>query len=181
MSASTALRQQAEQKETQWETRCWPWPGSVTAKGYGVTSDGRQAHVVAYERGVGPVPFGLEIDHNCHNLDSDCPGGIVCMHRRCVNPAHLEAVTHRENVLRGKGRTAVNAAKTHCIRGHEFSPENTLIRTNRGGVERTCLTCKRMRQRGRWQRLRGAAAPSTVGSAGSHPRAASAPSGERDR
>lgn len=74
------------------ETECWMWRGCVNpVTGYGQWANGYSiigAHRVAYELMVGPIPSGLEIDH-------------LCRVRACVNPAHLEAVTHRENILRG--------------------------------------------------------------------------------
>lgn len=73
------------------DTDCWTWLGKKGSKGYGLAhvADGRQrqAHRVAYELVVGPIPEGLELDH-------------LCNVRRCVNPAHLEAVTHSENQTR---------------------------------------------------------------------------------
>ncbi len=64
----------------------------------------------------------------------------LCRNKACVNPEHLEPVTQKENVLRGVGPTAINAKKTHCIRGHEFNEQNTIFhpRTN----YRTCRVCK---------------------------------------
>lgn len=73
---------------------CWVWEGTITPKGYGqlwVSTRTSLAHRFAYELLVGPIPEGLTIDHLCHN-DSGCRGGNDCPHRRCVNPAHLEAV-----------------------------------------------------------------------------------------
>lgn len=115
---------------------CWLWTAKCNNRGYGMFGlNGRMvtAHRVAHELWVGPIPEGLEIDH-------------LCAVRSCVNPAHLEAVTHRENLLRGSGFAGVNAAKTHCPHGHEYSPENTYHNPNPNGG-RICRTCKRKRDR----------------------------------
>lgn len=85
-------------------------------------------------------PSGLELDHLCHTNSQECTGGDTCLHRRCVNPDHLEPVTHRVNTIRGLGFSGVAARKTHCMRGHEFTPENTYIKPN--GTRR-CKTCHR--------------------------------------
>ncbi len=125
---------------------CWMWIESCQ-KGYGsFYLNGRKvgAHRFAYELLVGPVPDGLELDHLCHN-DSGCAGG-PCVHRRCVNPSHLEPVSHRENMIRGATFIAPNLAKTHCVNGHEFTSENTY--TWHG--TRQCRTCHRTRQRARY-------------------------------
>lgn len=130
---------------------CWLWIGSLTPMGYGQLQlapgqlgvDRRRpvlSHIVAYGLYVGRVPDGLELDHTCHKRE-ECPGGI-CIHRRCCNPDHLEAVTHKVNLSRGSGISATNAAKTHCIRGHEFTPENTTIKKKNG--TRECRACRRM-------------------------------------
>jgi hypothetical protein len=112
-------------------TDCWDWPGGYFHHGYGrVFHDGKQrlSHKVAYEVLVGPVPEGLELDHGCRN-------------RRCFNPRHLEPVTHRVNSLRSHNVGALNARKTHCKHGHEFTPQNTRMRKRRRGLERVCRQC----------------------------------------
>ena len=76
---------------------CWLWtaslkgPGYNTGRGYASfywAGKGQSGHRVAYEVLVGTIPDGLQVDH-------------LCRVRRCVNPEHLEPVTHRENVRRG--------------------------------------------------------------------------------
>jgi hypothetical protein len=114
---------------------CWVWQRALTRTGYGhINARGDQlAHRVSYRAFTGPIPDGMQLDHLCRN-------------RACINPAHLEPVDNRENVLRGTGPTALNARKTHCIRGHELSPENVYDRE--GG--RHCKVCQRERNaRGR--------------------------------
>jgi hypothetical protein len=127
---------------------CWPWTKGVSSQGYGqfTSADARKvlAHRVAYELAYGPIPDGLTVDHRCHD-PAVCGLGADCPHRRCVNPAHLEAVTMVVNVMRGSGVGATNAAKTHCIHGHEFTPENTYIRKG----NRHCIKCRRRRERER--------------------------------
>jgi len=127
---------------------CWHWTATISDAGYGrfrVDGTSLRAHRFAYQLFVGPIPQGLHIDHVCHGLDAACAGGRTCMHRRCVNPEHLEAVTQRENLLRGLTSPARNAAKTHCVNGHPFNEVNT--RFSGGG--RRCRSCEREREYGR--------------------------------
>ena len=112
---------------------CWEWTASLN-RGYARTDimgRPKYVHRVTYEAFVGPIPDGLSLDHLCRNA-------------ACVNPDHLEPVDHRTNVLRGAGPTAVNAAKTHCIHGHELTPENTRYAPN---GYRACRACQRARHR----------------------------------
>jgi hypothetical protein len=148
------LQQLASKIEFAGPDDCWRWTGA-TAKGYGVVRVGGRkgriepAHRVMYEICVGPIPDGLQIDHTCHNADLDCPGGVTCPHRRCVNPRHLEPATQQENILRGgRSASARNAVKTHCDHGHEFTPDNTYIhrRSNRP-PGRECRACTLDRQK----------------------------------
>ena len=78
------------------------------------------------------IPDGKELDHLCRN-------------RKCVNPKHLESVTHRENILRGETIMAENARKTHCWRGHPLSGKNLKLKPN---GHRQCRACAAMRSRG---------------------------------
>ena len=108
---------------------CWLWTAYVDKKGYGrfkVNSRMVFAHRVAYELLVGSIPEGLELDHRY-----TCP-------KNCVNPAHLQIVTHRENMLLGNTIAARNASRTHCIRGHEYTPENICYKKN---GDRLCRKC----------------------------------------
>jgi hypothetical protein len=119
---------------------CWLWTGYVDRKGYaGVGYKGRRrrAHPVAYEIAKGPIPDGLEIDH-------------LCRTRCCVNPDHLEAVTHAENIARadysGRPRRAnlFCLAKTHCPAGHPYEGENLHIDAKGA---RVCRECQRKSNR----------------------------------
>lgn len=119
-------------------TPCWMWNAAKGEYGHGFFHwNGRSsnAHRVAYQELVGPIPSELELDHLCRNPP-------------CVNPAHLEPVTHRENMIRGKNPAATNAAKSFCDKGHEFTPENTIPNGKQG---RGCLECRREYDR-EWKR-----------------------------
>lgn len=108
------------------EDGCWLWTASIKETGYGqFRLDGRAqyAHRIAYELCVGPIPDGLQLDH-------------LCRVRHCVNPDHLEPVTQAENAARGSW-----AMKTHCPRGHEYTPENVYFNSGR----RYCCTCVKRR------------------------------------
>lgn len=126
---------------------CWPWTGSLH-DGYGRVrlggkgSPGTTAHRAVYELLVGPVAPGLHLDHECHNRDASCPGG-ACVHRSCVNPAHMRQATSAENTLAGRAPSAVNAGKDRCPRGHEYD----VAYTTGGRTYRACRTCRNDRRR----------------------------------
>jgi hypothetical protein len=131
-------------------TGCWEWRGQRTHNGYGRFRVGPKrilVHRFTYERAVGPIPDGMEIDHLCRNP-------------ACCYPRHLEVVTHRENTLRGTSPTADYAAQTHCKRGHEFTPENTYIIPSSGS--RQCLTCKRAARAGERERRKARQAAHSI-------------------
>jgi hypothetical protein len=137
--------------------RCWEWRGPMFSNGYGLFNAlGREhvAHRVVYEQWWGrPVAIGKVLDH-------------VCRNPACVNPYHLEEVTQRENTMRGTGPSAANAKKTHCLNGHEFTPENTRVRAS---GKRECRECLKRLQREQWKR--GARSHGPNNGNGSGPRA----------
>lgn len=128
---------------------CWYWTDKPTARGYGsISRDGhpRPAHVEVFLYFGHEIPEGMELDHVCHNeafARGECAGGEACAHRRCVNPAHLEAVPHRENCLRGGSLSAEWARRDRCEHGHLYDEANTRV-TSRG---RECRACGRETQR----------------------------------
>lgn len=112
---------------------CWPWIGVIQPRGYGIFGmNGKKvlAHRVAYELAIGPIPDGLQIDH---------VRARGCTRRDCVNPGHLEPVTGQENNLRSTNVSAINAAKTHCPKGHPYDR----VYKRKDGLERVCGTCAR--------------------------------------
>ena len=127
---------------------CWHWTGPINREGYGrCVRGGREtlAHRASYAAARGPVPAGLHLDHLCHS-QSDCRRlRRECLHRRCVNPSHLEPVTPRENLMRSWAPSALNARKTHCLKGHPFDEGNVYASTG----ARQCRYCAREEMRER--------------------------------
>lgn len=119
------------------DSGCWLWRPPLDAAGYGRFARGGRtyAHRWSFRFFKGDIPDGTEIDH-------------LCRARNCVNPDHLDAVPHSENVRRGNAG-ATQRARTHCPVGHAYTPENTYaLRGGKRGdsplyTRRTCLTCKR--------------------------------------
>jgi len=120
---------------------CHLWRGGSSSDGYGRFCTGvkrRRSHRVAYIllRGLPPADRPL-LDHACRN-------------KLCCNPSHLHPCTNKENILRGVGPCALNAAKTHCAKGHEFTAANTHVYRNL----RICRICKAAAHKRRQDALR---------------------------
>jgi hypothetical protein len=120
------------------ERGCWIWQGCYNHWGYGQTKVGSRrdgsrrstaCHIATYEAKYGPVPDGLTLDH------------VVCDTRICCNPDHVVPATMRDNTLRSAtAPTAINARKTHCVKGHPLNGENLRFRPDNNG--RVCRTCQ---------------------------------------
>ena len=112
--------------------RCWIWKGSKTFEGYGhfkTRQKTHRAHRFSYELHKGKIPNDLVLDHLCKN-------------RLCVNPNHLDAVTNKENILRGNSFSAINAKKTICCRGHPLTPDNLYAKSK----VRRCKACAKIQR-----------------------------------
>lgn len=114
---------------------CWEWTAAKEPAGYGMFSiarcQSRRAHRISYELFVGPIPDGLVIDHLCRN-------------KGCVNPEHLEPVTGGENSRRGLSGV-LKPPTTHCVHGHEYTPENTRVVRRVDYITKTCRVCASIR------------------------------------
>ncbi|MER5322355.1 HNH endonuclease [Streptosporangium roseum] len=126
---------------------CWPWRGRKNKRGYAVISISGRAqllHRALFSLVHGPIPDGWQVDHLCHD-HRVCKLGDACPHRACGNPAHWRATTGKVNNARSGSPTAVNARKTHCIRGHPLRGKNLRLRADRPD-HRECDTCRRIRR-----------------------------------
>ena len=135
-----AAKKRFESKYEVDESGCWLWQGCLNGKGYGrfyYSGTQYMSHRVAYTIQKGPITDGLFIDH-------------LCRTRNCANAEHMELVTNRENTVRGINFIAGQVRQTQCIRGHEFTPENTYV--DPGRQSRSCRTCRTARRRARRKR-----------------------------
>lgn len=118
-------------------TSCWDWIASITPNGYGKFWFGNKhssSHRFSYLFWNGKLDDSLTIDHLCRNT-------------KCCNPKHLDQVTQKENIQRGNtGKVPRSKRKlnTHCIRDHEFTEENTYVKSTGA---RGCRMCGRLRAR----------------------------------
>lgn len=126
---------------------CKPWLGGLDRNGYGRNATHRRpAHVVAWTEEVGPIPPGMTVDHECHNLDGECPGGITDPHRACIEIEHLVARSIGDNARRA-WRT-----RSTCGRGHPWTEANTYWRPGNG--RRMCRRCAALRDNSAYRKTR---------------------------
>lgn len=128
---------------------CMLWLGYCTPRGYARIWDAStqrawRGHRLVYEMTVGAIPDGLTLDHDCHTRDMSCPGGVTCIHRRCVNPSHLKPMTMAENysLRRPPARPPVvdvSLNREICANGHRLTPETVYVVP--GGARKGKVTC----------------------------------------
>lgn len=127
---------------------CWIWMGSLDHNGYGkagayingVREKESLAHRFSYREFVGAIPHGMHVDHICRN-------------RACVNPQHLQVLSHLENIRRADCSSGHrNTKKTHCPKGHEYSEDNTIIEKGKNRPWRKCRICTNAAHMARYHR-----------------------------
>jgi len=110
---------------------CHIWTGYTDDDGYGkfgIKNKIISSHRFSYNLYKGQIPNNMEIHHICNNTS-------------CVNPNHLEVVTHKENLILGNSPSSINRDKTHCPKGHKYTKENTYFSNKR----RYCRKCRKCR------------------------------------
>lgn len=135
------LKRRLEQKSHR-EGDCLIFHSSVQPNGYGQMWNGNrpeQAHRIAYRIAFGEIPEGKEIDHKCRN-------------RACINPEHLQAVTHKRNMHLSETVMGDNYRKTHCKRGHPLSGENLRLESD---GRRQCRSCDQIRYQRKKEKRNG--------------------------
>jgi hypothetical protein len=123
------------------DDECWEWTAAKSPNGYGqfaLNKIAKSTHRISYIIHKGQIPDGLMICHTCNNPP-------------CVNPNHLYAGTGKDNAQQASADGLFpSQQKTHCIKGHEFTEENTFLRLRKGrGITRVCRECKRLSDRKR--------------------------------
>jgi len=121
---------------------CWIWNGDLGNEDYGrfrLFGSWQMAHRVAFKDFGKKLPDELSLDH-------------LCRVHACVNPVHLEAVTHAVNIGRGS-----RAKRTHCIHGHEYTEANTVNQSRNGKDFRYCRTCLKASKHATYLRRKNAA------------------------
>jgi hypothetical protein len=138
------VRERFEEMVQETPGGCWEWQGARNDLGYGqLALAGHKrvyAHRFSYEKFVGPIPAGLQLDHLCRNPP-------------CVNPTHLEPVTQRENLLRADSEDMQAYWAGVCRRGHPRAGDNVILSSSRPG-KRDCRPCARIREQNRKKRTR---------------------------
>ena len=139
-----SLQERFESKcEPEPTSGCWLWTGAVDGDGYGVlynSGDDRKTHRISWMIRFGPIPKGMSVLHKCDNPP-------------CVNPDHLFLGTALDNMhdamKKGRAKTwgALQAAKTHCKRGHLLSGSNVIVEKGKGRHCRTCQNALRRENR----------------------------------
>lgn len=137
---------------------CWIWEGAKVSEGYGFIKrkkNGKSvtifAHRLMYIIHNGAIPAGYVVDHMCHSENTEACEGGACIHRACINPAHLQAITFKRNLELAKkwrgGQFPLSSRKNRrekrgtCRKGHPWIEENMITRKS-GRVD--CATCRKV-------------------------------------
>ena len=124
------------------ENGCWEWQGAKSSEGYGLMTVKGQVeyvHRLAFQLFIQPVGKDRELDHLCRN-------------RKCCNPTHLEAVSSRENSLRGNHPLFTAHRERRCLKGHDLSNPGNIHRRKDGRAR--CKICSAQYQKDRRNKLK---------------------------